>query len=168
MLDDANHSPNTAKSVAKKQGSSIPTSSQKLTNKQVKSKADTGGLKETEHMKCEREAIERLEDPETRAKAFPRHTFRRFRPWAGCKVSEEFIKQEDLARLPRFSTGRAFNPQVNVVASAAARASRSNTSKTSKTAKTAEDANTARTATKSGGPRRNPQRGCRKPQQPVD
>lgn len=107
----------------------------------------------TRNMKIEEDAINRLKNPESRAKNFPRHVFRRIRPWAGCKISKEYINQDDLDQLPQWPTARRpFNPRVEVttpVMNAPRRVSNS----PPRPAPPAPQ-----------GPRRNPRRGCQNPQ----
>lgn len=69
----------------------------------------------TRNMQIEENVITHLENLETRAKIFPKHVFRRIRPWAGCKLSKEYINQDNLDQLPQWPTARrAFNPRVKV------------------------------------------------------
>lgn len=57
----------------------------------------------------------RLKDRSFRDKVMPKRTFRRMRPWAGARISKEYINEDDLSRLSRFpSTDRAFLPRIGL------------------------------------------------------
>lgn len=108
----------------------------------------------TWNMQIEENVITHLENPETRAKNFPRHVFRRIRPWAGCKVSKEYINQDDLDQLPQWPTARrAFNPRVEV------------TAPVMNAPTTVSNSPSRPPPPPPQGPRRNPRRGCQNSQQ---